>query len=70
MRLARGRFLPRKRAAVPASPPLGAERVGGEVGEPPVPDCFAAHLTLPVATATGPSLSPLKGGEGQKRDQP
>src|ERR1700719_1157916 len=38
---------------------------GGEggVGGPAEPVCGAAHLTLPTLRL-GPSLSPLKGGEG------
>ena len=42
---------------------LGGGEGRGEAGEAPAPKGGAAHLTLPPFTA-GPSLSPLKGGEG------
>jgi hypothetical protein len=45
------------------SPPPGAERVGVRWANPLA---AAAHLTLPVAKATGPLPLPPKGGEGEK----
>src|SRR6266851_7166950 len=46
------------------SPPLGAERVGVRWG---ASGCGVAHLTLPIAHATGPlPLPPQSGGEGKR----
>src|SRR5437762_4401149 len=50
-------------ASTSPSPPLGAERVGVRWGI-----CGAAHLTFP-SLRDGPSLSPLKGGEGEARSE-
>src|SRR5271169_2005471 len=46
--------------AEPPSPPLGAERVGVRWGIPRAVPTSPSHRS-----AMGPSLSPLKGGEGQ-----
>jgi len=59
MRSAFDRFCPRKWPADPPSLPLGAESVGVRWGNPQV------RIAWPP---TSPSLSPLKGGEGQRRE--
>ena len=46
---------------------LGGGEGRGEVGAAPVSDTDPAHLTFPVANATGPLPLPLKGGEGAIR---
>src|SRR5437868_6376524 len=55
------RLMAELRSAAP-SPPPGAERVGVRWGIPERSPIGPPHP--PVAGATGPSLSPLKGGEG------
>jgi precorrin-8X/cobalt-precorrin-8 methylmutase len=68
---------PRRRRVTP-SPPLGAERVGVRWGIPEGPRASRPHHAAGTAAArpkptspshasgVGPSLSPLKGGEGKK----
>src|SRR5712671_4504969 len=47
--------------SIAPSPPLGAERVGVRWG---IPECAARPTSPSHRSAMGPSLSPLKGGEG------
>ena len=50
------------RSQADPSPPLGAERAGVRWGTPERVPTSPPHP--PIADAMGPSLSPLKGGEG------